>query len=46
MGDVVFEREHEEGGHFAAWEKPQELVADLRNMFYAGGPAHRCLGPA
>lgn len=33
IGDVVFEKEHESGGHFAAYEKPEELVEDLRTMF-------------
>ncbi|KAF7357441.1 hypothetical protein MSAN_01340100 [Mycena sanguinolenta] len=39
MGNIVFEREHEGGGHFAAYEKPNELVDDLRQMFGRGGPA-------
>ncbi|KAI1469322.1 epoxide hydrolase 1 [Daldinia caldariorum] len=33
LGPVVFEKRHEHGGHFAAFEKPDELVADLRTMF-------------
>ncbi|KAK3987523.1 Alpha/Beta hydrolase protein [Cladorrhinum sp. PSN332] len=33
LRQVVFERRHESGGHFAAWEKPGELVGDLRDMF-------------
>ncbi|KAH9480609.1 Putative epoxide hydrolase [Psilocybe cubensis] len=36
----VFEAEHDSGGHFAAHEKPDELVADLRKMFGRGGPAY------
>ncbi|KAK0488142.1 Alpha/Beta hydrolase protein [Armillaria luteobubalina] len=36
---IVFESEHASGGHFAAHEKPQELVNDLRKMFGKGGPA-------
>ncbi|KAL7622759.1 hypothetical protein AAE478_006437 [Parahypoxylon ruwenzoriense] len=40
LGDVVFEREHEKGGHFAAWERPEDIVADLRAMFGKGGGAH------
>ncbi|PBK59184.1 alpha/beta-hydrolase [Armillaria solidipes] len=36
--NVVFESEHTGGGHFAAHEKPQELVDDLRKMFGKGGP--------
>ncbi|KAF8957260.1 Alpha/Beta hydrolase protein [Flammula alnicola] len=37
---LVFEAEHDSGGHFAAHEKPAELVADLRKMFGKGGPAY------
>lgn len=33
VGNVVFESEHTSGGHFAAYEKPNELVEDLRTMF-------------
>ncbi|KAI1803099.1 epoxide hydrolase 1 [Daldinia bambusicola] len=33
LGPMVFEKRHEDGGHFAAFERPQELVADLRTMF-------------
>ncbi|EGO23687.1 hypothetical protein SERLADRAFT_450013 [Serpula lacrymans var. lacrymans S7.9] len=39
-GRVVFESEHEDGGHFAAYEKPRELVDDIRKMFQKGGPAY------
>ncbi|TPX07418.1 uncharacterized protein E0L32_002112 [Thyridium curvatum] len=39
LGPVVFERRHAAGGHFAAWERPEELVGDLREMFGAGGGA-------
>jgi len=39
LGDVVFENSHSSGGHFAAWEKPEEIVADLRAMFRKGGGA-------
>jgi len=37
--NLVFESEHDSGGHFAAHEKPQELIDDLRKMFGKGGPA-------
>ncbi|PPR05411.1 hypothetical protein CVT24_008025 [Panaeolus cyanescens] len=37
--NLVFESEHERGGHFAAYEKPEALVGDLRRMFGKGGPA-------
>ncbi|KAH9855170.1 alpha/beta-hydrolase [Lenzites betulinus] len=40
IGKVVFESDHEVGGHFAAFEQPQALVSDLRKMFGKGGPAH------
>ncbi|KAF4617914.1 hypothetical protein D9613_005904 [Agrocybe pediades] len=36
----VFEADHDSGGHFAAHEKPNELVADLRKMFGKGGRAY------
>ncbi|TFY61049.1 hypothetical protein EVJ58_g4756 [Rhodofomes roseus] len=39
MGNVVFDSEHESGGHFAAHEKPDDLAADIRAMFGKGGPA-------
>ncbi|KAI0007819.1 alpha/beta-hydrolase [Xylariaceae sp. FL0662B] len=39
LGRVVFERTHESGGHFAAWERPDDLVADVREMFGKGGGA-------
>jgi len=37
--NVVFESEHASGGHFAAYERPEALVDDLRRMFGKGGPA-------
>lgn len=33
LGPVVFEKRHEEGGHFAAYEVPELLAADLKTMF-------------
>ncbi|TCD63168.1 hypothetical protein EIP91_005896 [Steccherinum ochraceum] len=33
VGDVVFEAEHNAGGHFAAYEQPEALADDLRAMF-------------
>ena len=39
LGDVVFEKFHSEGGHFAAWEKPELLAGDLKSMFGKGGGA-------
>ncbi|CAJ2510210.1 Uu.00g061100.m01.CDS01 [Anthostomella pinea] len=43
QGEVVFEKEHESGGHFAAWERPDEIVADVREMFGKGGGAFGCV---
>jgi hypothetical protein len=37
---LVFESDHEGGGHFAAHERPEELVRDLRRMFGKGGPCY------
>ncbi|KAI1413686.1 alpha/beta-hydrolase [Hypoxylon sp. FL1857] len=37
LGPVVFETRHEEGGHFAAFEKPEVLVGDLKKMFARKG---------
>lgn len=39
LGQFVLEKRHESGGHFAAWERPELLVGDLREMFGAGGGA-------
>lgn len=39
LGPVVFERRHEDGGHFAAHERPEKLAGDLRDMFGKGGGA-------
>ena len=39
LGPIVFEKEYERGGHFAAWERPEELVRDLKLMFGSGGGA-------
>ncbi|RWA03866.1 hypothetical protein EKO27_g11239 [Xylaria grammica] len=36
LGRTVFQREHPNGGHFPAWEKPEYVVADLRDMFGRG----------
>ncbi|PWI66482.1 hypothetical protein PCL_04895 [Purpureocillium lilacinum] len=39
LGPLVFGRMHERGGHFAAHERPETLVADLREMFGRKGGA-------
>ncbi|KAI4753332.1 alpha/beta-hydrolase [Aureobasidium sp. EXF-3400] len=43
LGPVVFESEKKHGGHFLAYEQPEEIVADLRAMFGSGGPCHNVL---
>ena len=40
MGPIVFQKQWEIGGHFAAHEQPEMLVADLREMFGKGGGAY------
>lgn len=45
LGPIVFEHCHDTGGHFAAWEKPEMLVNDLRDMFGPGGGAHGVVHP-
>jgi hypothetical protein len=37
---VVSEFHHESGGHFAAYEKPDELADDLRKMFGKGSAVY------
>ncbi|KIK93815.1 hypothetical protein PAXRUDRAFT_828591 [Paxillus rubicundulus Ve08.2h10] len=37
---VVSEFQHESGGHFAAYEKPDELADDLRKMFGKGSAVY------
>jgi hypothetical protein len=39
MNNVVFESHHKTGGHFAAVERAEELVQDVRKMFAKGGSA-------
>lgn len=43
MGPVVYESEYEAGGHFAAWECPDAIVKDLRNMFGRNGGAYNVI---
>jgi len=40
LGPVVFESEHDKGGHFAATERPDAIADDLQKMFGKGGPAY------
>ncbi|KAF2722616.1 alpha/beta-hydrolase [Polychaeton citri CBS 116435] len=41
LGPVVYETLKERGGHFAAWEIPDEIVKDLRAMFGKGGACYK-----
>ncbi|KAK0830681.1 hypothetical protein LTR03_015777 [Friedmanniomyces endolithicus] len=45
LGPVVFESFKEKGGHFAAYEVPEEIVGDLRGMFGRGGACYGITGP-
>ncbi|KAF2101773.1 alpha/beta-hydrolase [Rhizodiscina lignyota] len=40
LGNIVFENWASDGGHFAAWERPEVLARDLRRMFGRGGGAY------
>lgn len=40
LGNVVFEHDSESGGHFFAFEEPDQLVKDVRDMFKKGGGAY------
>lgn len=44
LGPVVFESSNERGGHFAAWEKPEALARDLKDMYRKGAEAAEGLG--
>lgn len=44
LGPAVFESQKARGGHFAAWEIPDEIVSDLRAMFGKGGPCYQIVG--
>jgi pimeloyl-ACP methyl ester carboxylesterase len=39
LGNVVFEGVHDDGGHFAAHERPEMLASDLKKMFGKNGGA-------
>lgn len=39
LGSIAFENWSEDGGHFAAWERPEFLSGDLKKMFGRAGPA-------
>ncbi|KAK8216245.1 Alpha/Beta hydrolase protein [Phyllosticta capitalensis] len=38
LGPVVHESVHDAGGHFAAWERPEDIARDLQTMFQKSGP--------
>lgn len=40
LGPVVFSSEYDSGGHFAAHERPEAIVDDLRKMFGKKGGAY------
>lgn len=40
LGPVAYESENDSGGHFAAYEKPENIVRDLRAMFGKRGPCY------
>ncbi|KAI9708930.1 MAG: hypothetical protein M1820_003624 [Bogoriella megaspora] len=40
LGQVVYQKEHDKGGHFAAWERPDAIVGDLVAMFSRDSPAY------
>ena len=39
LGKFVYAGEHDKGGHFAAFERPDALAEDLRKMYGKGGGA-------
>ena len=39
LGKLRFWKMHQSGGHFAAWERPEELVSDIREFYGPGGGA-------
>ena len=40
MGPVVLQSQYDKGGHFAAWERPDAIVKDLREMMGQQGGAY------
>jgi hypothetical protein len=37
LGEVVYESSQERGGHFAAYECPEAIAGDLKQIFGEGG---------
>ena len=44
LGPVVYESHKTKGGHFAAWEIPDEITTDLQSMFGKKGPCFHIIG--
>lgn len=44
LGPVVYESQKIKGGHFAAWEIPNEISTDLQKMFGKNGPCYNITG--
>jgi hypothetical protein len=40
LGPVVWSKSYEKGGHFAAWERPEDVTEGLCEMFRKGGGAY------
>lgn len=40
LGPVVFSKSYDKGGHFAGWERPQDVADGLCEMFGKGGGAY------
>ena len=36
LGNIIFDRKNPSGGHFFAYETPQQLIRDVRDMFRKG----------
>ncbi|KAI8713962.1 EHN domain-containing protein [Fusarium sp. LHS14.1] len=44
LGPIMYEADHAKGGHFAAWERPDAIVQDLRAMFQLFEDGHESSG--
>ncbi|KAK4635987.1 Putative epoxide hydrolase [Fulvia fulva] len=45
LGPVVYESRKLRGGHFAAWEHPNQIIEDLLNMFGKNGKCYQIVRP-
>ena len=43
MGPIVLFSEYDSGGHFAAWERPNAIIKDLKTMCGKGGGVYGCV---